>query len=439
MKSLKPPKPLKPLNPPNPAEPTRSPKLLQPAPQPKPPRHLHATDLRAAASLATQATAGLVDLVEAVHARIATLPMTGPAPERTRGITGLVYKTVRGTTRIVGGSLDALLGWLEPTVKNSANGLATPEREAFLAALNGVLGDHLAATANALATPMTLRVNGQPLVLEREALAAALPAANGRVLVLLHGLCMNDLQWQRAGHDHGAWLAQQAGWTPVYLRYNSGLSIADNGQQLSALLAALTTAWPQPSQETRAITRLALLGHSMGGLVSRSAIHAGRQAGLAWTQTLTDLVCLGTPHHGAPLERAGHGLDLLLQATPYSAPFARLGQLRSAGITDLRHGRLLASDGATAMQRTPVPLPAGVQCHALAASLSTEGLESQEATGRRLRGDGLVPVASALGQHADPKFDLGFAPGRQGVVYGTGHLDLLSSPVVAQHLMRWLG
>ena len=119
--------------------------------------------------------------------------------------------------------------------------------------------------------------------------------------------------------------------------------------------------------------------------------------------------------------------------------FARLGQLRSAGITDLRHGRLLASDGATAMQRTPVPLPGGVQCHALAASLSTEGLESQAATGRRLRGDGLVPVASALGQHADPKFDLGFAPDRQDVVYGTGHLDLLSSPVVAQHLMRWLG
>jgi len=373
--------------------------------------------------------------------------MTGPAPERTRGITGLVYKTVRGTTRIVGGSLDALLGWLEPAVKNSANGLATPEREAFLAALNGVLGDHLAATASTLATPMTLRVNGQPLVLEREALAAALPAATGRVLVLLHGLCMNDLQWQRAGHDHGAWLAQQAGWTPVYLHYNSGLSIADNGQQLAALLTALTAAWPQPSQAPKTapppqplqtITRLALLGHSMGGLVARSAIHAGRQAGLAWTQTLTDLVCLGTPHHGAPLERAGHGLDLLLQATPYSAPFARLGQLRSAGITDLRHGRLLASDGATALQRTPVPLPAGVRCHALAASLRPKGLEAQEATGRRLRGDGLVPLASALGQHADPKFDLGFAPERQGVVYGTGHLDLLSSPVVAQQLLCWL-
>jgi PGAP1-like protein len=412
----------------------------------KPRRHLHPSDLRAAARLATQATAGLVDLVEAVHARVARLPLIGRSDERTRGLTGLVYQTVRGVTHVVGGSVDALLGWLEPVIHDPASHLPTPEREAVIAALNGVLGDHLAASGNPLATTMALRVAGHPLVPDSAALPAALAAAmtavppvapepvqpTGRLLVLAHGLCMNDLQWQRNGHDHGAWLAQQAGWTPVYLHYNSGLHIADNGQLLSDLLARLTAAWPQP------ITRLALLGHSMGGLVARSAVHQGQQAGSAWTRTLTDLVCLGTPHHGAALERAGHGVDLLLQATPYSAPFARLGQVRSAGITDLRHGRLLASDGTTAARRTPVPLPAGVNCCAIAASLSAEDSSLKPRPGRRLRGDGLVSVASALGRHADAKFALGFAPERQAVVHGTGHLDLLNSPAVAAQLKHWL-
>jgi len=400
---------------------------------PGPPgRHLRASDLQAAARLATQGTAGLVDLVEAVHARIARLPLTGPASARTGGITGLVYQAVRGVSRGVGSSVDTLLGWLAPAVQGPPQGLPSPEREAVIAALNGVLGDHLAATGSSLATPMALRTAGQPLRLEREALAAALPAASGRVLVLAHGLCMNDLQWQRDGQDHGLLLAEGAGWTPVYLHYNTGRHIDANGQQLAALLAQALAAWPVP------VTRLALLGHSMGGLVARRAIHAGLQAAQPWARQVTDLVCLGSPHHGAPLERAGHGVDRLLEATPWSAPFARLGRLRSAGITDLRHGRLLASDGARATQRTPVPLPQGVRCFAVAATLSPGSDALKHRMGRRLLGDGLVPVASALGQHPEARLDLGFAPERQWLAHRSGHLDLLGSPAVAAQLLHWL-
>ncbi len=371
-------------------------------------RHWHAADLRAAARLASEGTAGLVDLVEAVHARIVSLPAPGAIPERTRGITGFVYQAVRGVTRGVGGSVDKLLGWLAPVVAGTAPTLPSPEREAVVAALNGVLGDHLAATANPLATPMALRPAGTP---------------GSRVLVLLHGLCMHDGQWQRNGHDHGAWLAQQAGWTPVYLRYNSGLPILENGRLLATQLDDLARTWPQP------IERLALLGHSMGGLVARSAIHSARHDGLAWGAQVTDLVCLGSPHWGAPLERAGHGVDRLLQATPllsrYSAPFARLGQLRSAGITDLRHG-------------LDLPLPGGVRCHAVAASLGRSSPDLKQHLPARLLGDGLVPVRSALGQHRDPAHDLGFAPERCLLVPGTSHLDLLDSRPVAQQLARWL-
>jgi pimeloyl-ACP methyl ester carboxylesterase len=392
------------------------------------------TDLRGVARLATDATAGLTDLVEAMHERIARLPGMPPRspPGRTNGLTGLVYKTIRGVTRVVGGSLEALLGLLAPVL---ASDDPVPEREALLAALNGVLGDYLVATANPLATPMALRRDGRALQLDAASLAASLPDAGGRVLVLIHGLCMNDLQWSRDGHEHGVALARDLGYTPVYLHYNSGLHVSINGHALAQRLEHLLDAWPQP------VERVALLGHSMGGLLARSAVHYATQAGQRWPARLSDMVCLGTPHHGAPLERAGNWVDILLGATPYAAPFARLGKVRSAGITDLRHGNLLDEDwvgrdrfARGADRRQPVPLPAGVRCCAVAASIGQQDGDLKD----RLLGDGLVPLDSALGRHRDPRRCLAFAEERQWVGYGLNHLDLLSHAEVYAQLRRWL-
>ena len=277
--------------------------------------------------------------------------------------------------------------------------------------------------------------SGTALTLEHDALRQQLPDAGPRPLVLLHGLCMNDLQWQRAGHDHGAALARELGFTPVYLRYNSGLHISINGHALAQQLAQLVAHWPVP------VERLALLGHSMGGLLARSAFHDGVQAGLAWPARVSDLVCLGSPHHGAPLERAGHWVDVVLGAAPYAAPFARLGKIRSAGITDLRRGNLVDEDWVgrdrfvrDADRRQPVPLPPKVRCFAIAA---TTGLQSGDLKDRLL-GDGLVPLDSARGRHADPARTLAFAAERQWVGYGMNHLDLLSRPEVFAQLRQWL-
>ena len=399
----------------------------------------HLSDLRGATRLAADATLGLADLVEAMHERIATLPGTALDGRMTGilGITGLVYKSIRGVTRIVGGSLDGLLkavGVLTPMLQATGEPVSR-EREAVLAALNGVLGDHLEASANPLATPMSLRHAGRALVLDAASLQAALPGATDRLVLLVHGLCMNDLQWQRQGpenhHDHGAMLARERGFTPVYLRYNSGRAVHINGAELAGLLEQLLAAWPVPLQ------RVLLVGHSMGGLVLRSALHQGAQAGQTWPERVSELVCLGTPHHGAPLERAGHGVSILLGAAPYAAPLARLATVRSAGIMDLRHGNLLPARHAANGRLLPpasVPLPAHINSYAIAAQMG----DTAGALKGRVLGDGLVPVASALGHHTRPARTLAFAPEHQAVLQGMNHMALLHRAEVAAQLLRWL-
>ena len=395
--------------------------------------HLHPSDLRGFARLATRATAGLADLVEAVHHTIARPAGRGQTPGRTRGLTGLVYKSVRGVTRLVGGGVDALLGQLRPTLAGRAS---SPKREAVLAALNGVMGDYLVASDNPLAIPMSLRRAGRPLVLETQALTAAFPQGGGKLAVLAHGLCLNDLHWNRAGHDHGAVLARELGYTPLYLHYNSGLHTSINGRTLAVLLEVLLEQWPHRVED------LVIVAHSMGGLVARSACHYGAAAGHGWPRRLTQLAFLGTPHHGAPLERSGNWVTVILDATPYAAPFARLGKIRSAGITDLRYGNVLDEHwrGRDRFAHAPdtrqfVPLPKGVRSYAMAATTGRKRGDLRD----RLLGDGLVPVSSALGRHDESHRSLGFPQSRQWIGYGMSHLDLLGRPEVSDQLVRWFG
>src|SRR5271165_382278 len=296
------------------------------------------TDLRGVSRMAISAIAGVVSLVETLHLSIAKKssvlagPLVSGAIEAT---TAAVYKSIHHVTRAVGAGLDQALGALGPALRELES---SPLREAVVAALNGVLGDHLAESGNPLAIAMHLRRDGKPLVLTSEGIAAAVAAPSGKVLVLVHGLCMNDLFWERNGHDHGAALARDLGFTAVYLHYNSGLHVSTNGRQLAALLDELIAAWPVP------IVELDILTHSMGGLVVRSGHHYASAAARAWPGKLRKIIFLGTPHDGVPLERIGHWLNLLWDRTIFTAPFARLGKVRSAGITDLRHGYVLDED-----------------------------------------------------------------------------------------------
>jgi pimeloyl-ACP methyl ester carboxylesterase len=304
------------------------------------------------------------------------------------------------------------------------DGESSPSLDAYRAVANGVYGDYLAQTGNPLAIEMTLLFRGQPVDPHNPISVFRQHGdmtPGSKLLVLVHGLCMNDRQWNRDGHDHGAALADDLEYSPLYLRYNSGLHIASNGRALAELLETLigNCTWP--------LEELVIMGHSMGGLVARSALNYGLAANHKWPEYLRKLVFLGTPHHGAPLERGGHILDLVMELSPYLAPFAKLSRARSAGITDLRRGTVSAEDEF-------VPLPSGVQCYAAAAVRAAKSSLLSD----RLIGDGLVPLDSALGRHRDTALMLAIPKNRQWIGYRMGHRDLLNSPDVYKQISRWL-
>ncbi len=377
---------------------------------------------RGAARLAADAVIGTTHVVEGVHRRVAALlPTLGRTQEKpARGITGFVYRAVRKGAQVTGAALDASLSGIERLLPqgpaDTDSGGDNASRLALLSALNGVVGDHLERTGNPLAMPMELRPR----------------ASKGpRLLVLVHGLCMNDLQWHRQGHDHGTLLEATAAWSPVDVRYNTGRHVSTNGQELAQQIDRLVQDWPV------AVESIAIVGHSMGGLVARSAIHCAEAGGMRWRKQLHHLAHLGTPHHGALLERGGNWVQSVLEVSPYAASLARLAAIRSDGITDLRFGNVVDADWQAGRHghrdvRTSIPLPAAVHCYAVAGTLSAKGPGSAI-------GDGLVTVDSALGRHRRPSRDLRFPAAHVLEVPGAGHMDLLNDERVAKQLRLWLG
>ncbi|WP_323066104.1 alpha/beta hydrolase [Aeromonas jandaei] len=400
----------------------------------KSPSSWQLSDIRELAQLLTQALPATVKITEAMHqAVLGGMGIKGRDKGKTAGLTGLIYKGVHGAANSLGSGINGLLARLPlPTQPSVAE---TPKRAALLATLNGVLGDKLVEQQNALATPMTLRYQGKPL--DWQTMPADLPHA-GRVLLMIHGLCMNDLQWHTSykgkSVNHGEAVARALGYLPLYLRYNSGLSIASNGQALALQLEDLCDRWPG------AIKQLSVLAYSMGGLVIRSACHYAQTHSLRWPERLRHLIFLGTPHHGAPLESAGHWLEQLLPVTPYSMPFVKLTRIRSQGIRDLRHGKVIDASRNNRERtigrdpRQPLPLPSGVACFAIAGTTFAKRTLLAE----RLIGDGLVPLRSALGLHRERAHQLDFPPEHTLIAYRTTHMALLGSPEVGAQLLDWL-
>jgi pimeloyl-ACP methyl ester carboxylesterase len=290
---------------------------------------------------------------------------------------------------------------------------------------NGALGERANVRGGSPPAAMTVRVDHERVEPDPPSLRAAYPSASGRLVVFLHGLVETEQSWfHRGGTDFGARLAEDLGHSPVYVRYNSGRHISDTGRELVGLLSRVVRAWPVP------VTEVVLIGHSMGGLVARSALHQANESEAPWLPKVTRLVCLGTPHTGAPLERGVARVAALLDRVPGGGPLGWLLSLRSDGIKDLARGylhqRQWGSDGADAAPEAfDTVVPAGVRQHFIAVTLS----RSEGSLYGRLFGDLLVTPASA----GDPT-----QTAEVRWLGGLHHFDLLGHDTVYDTLLAWL-
>lgn len=297
-----------------------------------------------------------------------------------------------------------------------------PRGRFLVSAVNGLVGDRLREEAPEHFFDMGVRVAGRDVPPDAESLAAAFPQATGALVVFVHGLAESEAVWERAVRPRRAQAVpgygealREDGWTPVQVRVNSGLPIAENGAALAALLDRLVAAWPTE------VRRLALVGHSMGGLVLRSACAVATDAPEPWTDRVTDVVTLGTPHLGAPLERLAHTGARVLGVLPEAAPFGRILEFRSPGILDLRRG--LAAD----VRNLP-----RARYHLVAATLTRSTRHPVAET----VGDLLVPWSSAVGR---PRRGPEMFPGADVLhVPRTDHFGLLNHDAVRAALRTWL-
>src|SRR5579872_1379982 len=290
----------------------------------------------------------VVTTAESLHMAIAervfqsTAPLSVPSRFVHNRIARAAYSSVRAVTRATTATISSSVRLVTGT---DTRALSRSRRgRAAISALNALMGDQLAQAGSPLAIDMAVRSRARDVACEPDALRRVFARPTARVAVFLHGLGETEERWRRGGKGEARrqpfarQMRRDFGLTPVEIRYNSGLHISDNGRSLSDLLEKLVEAWPVTVEE------LVLVGHSMGGLVARSACHAGRSVGCRWPALARHLIALGSPHTGVPLEKTVHAAAWALRAMPETRPMAIILDLRSAGIRDLRFGYVTDED-----------------------------------------------------------------------------------------------
>ena len=282
-----------------------------------------------------------------------------------------------------------------------------PERGVSI--LNGMFGDYLQRRGNELAIDMSFRHHGRPLELNAASLRAANSTLTRKLCVLVHGFCCNESIWtfpatatDSEGSSYGTWLQRDGGYTPFFIRYNTGLPIAHSAGHLAKLLEDLVAAYPLPIEE------ITLIGHSMGGLVIRGACDHSRPETKTWLERVKRMIYIGTPHDGADLERIAHMTTGTLQAIPNHVTrlIGDILNMRSRGVKDLRFGQPLSDNGA-------LPWLASARHYLLVGTLTKD----PEHPLGRIFGDALVRVpdageakgSEAAGQNSAP--DIVIFPG----------------------------
>ena len=388
---------------------------------------------------------GLGDLVDLVAERVTTpvegmhraiadrsLRWTGSTGEPARRRVDATIASIYDVIRLGGSAAGATIGLIAAARPGAFSG--TEFGRKLQAVANATWGDELEKRNNGFRTRMGVRdPSGAPVALTPAGVAAAFPEAESRVAILVHGLGRTEQSWLAKDDRDGLWdrLNIEPSITPVMVRYNSGRHLSDNGAELAGLLEMLWNSWPIP------IESMALVGHSMGGLVIRSACHFARAADRDWVNALDHVVTVASPHLGAPLEKAANIVSWGLRATPESSPLAEFLDARSVGIKDLRFGIISeenwydsGTDASSAGKPTdPSPVPE-VDHHFLAAVVTKNPAHPVGA----VLGDLMVRAASGTGRGRRRHVEATHTQ----VLGGRRHFDLLHDPEVQDQVLEWL-
>lgn len=385
------------------------------------------------AQLATSGMVEITELVEAIHKEIILRPFSGlatsPVHQVYENSAGKIYHVIKDIMRFSGGSTAKILRQINNRLEDiQQQKPITDNIKMLVNVLNGVMGDHLVSLNNPLALPM--------MFYDRYGDAHSGKNLSGRVVILVHGLCLSYQSWFPGSNtgigEHIVYAIPNT--TILHLDYNTGRRISENGHSFSELLDNLYANNPK-------ITEIDLIGHSMGGLVSRSAIFYAKQDGKAWLNKVDNYISLGSPHHGAVLEQISYIVQESVSKIPVAGNLAHLLDLRSAGIIDLRHGSVRHDDWQTLDERMgivddirrPAPLPSSINAFLVASSLETNPKKHQ----RDFIGDGLVGVTSALGEHAGDH-DLKVPEAHKAIFYGINHMNIQYHEMVRDQIIKWL-
>jgi hypothetical protein len=398
-------------------------------------------EVDAVGRLGGRAFAGLVSRIEQVHRAIADRafapvgPTDAPARVIHDSVTRGVYLVIRGAGAAAGAVGAEAVSLLDTDGQSVGR---EPGGNLALAALNAVAGDRLGPDLAPLAIRMAVRAYGRDVHVATRELSAAFDHPTPRLAVFVHGLAETEDSWQRRGAEsrpYGPRLQAEFGYTPIYVRYNTGRHVSDNGHDLAGLLDALIAAWPVQVDE------LLLVGHSMGGLVIRSACAHGQQESAAWVGRVRHVFYLGTPHLGAPLARAAGFTGWALGKMAETRPFVTLVNGSSPGIKDLRHGYVLAGDWADCDQdscvrdhRGDTPLLPRASHYTISATVTTDPGHPLGA----VVGDLFVQPASAHGRRGAYQH-IPFPVDSRRRLGGMHHFDLLNHPAVWAAIRDLLG
>lgn len=356
----------------------------------------------------------------------------------TSSVLGTIKVVNRSVQVVTDVGLDVALGEYVPEVvpvplTSSAMSSLHWVGDAALGLVNAAVGDHLHQTDSGLDLSMELRAGDRYVPLTTEALRAALPEATTKVALFVHGMATTEWSWSLKSETYhgdpaanfGSMLQRDLGYTPLFLRYNTGRHISECGRRLALLLDDLVRVYPAQPIE------LTLIGHSMGGLVISSACHYGEADQLPWTANVRRVFYLGSPHQGAPLAHFGHALTGALARVdlPATQILARILERRSAAVHDMRHAPIVdehwLSDSPLAREALPLP-------HATHHFMSATMTVDPEHPVGRLMGDLLVRVPSASGPAmASSTFSIDTS--HYG---GVMHHELQNHPAVYAQLVR---